>query len=99
MNLDELGQGLVRLDERVNAHEQRIKGLEGLTKAVSELASSMQAMVIKQEGFGRQVESLTADIQSIKEKPSKRWDSIIDKCITAAAAALIGYLFSKLGIV
>ena len=38
------------------------------------------------------------DIKVIKEKPAKRWDSVIDKISMTILGAIILFLLAKLGI-
>lgn len=42
------------------------------------------------------VDELKEDLRDLKEKPSKRWESIVAAAITTGVGALIGFLLSKL---
>lgn len=37
-------------------------------------------------------------VQQIKEKPAKRWDSIVDKIIWCVLAAVIAFLLARIGL-
>lgn len=51
--------------------------------------------------FGHIMESLGAlksDIGELKQKPAKRWESIVDKVLMTIVAALLGFILFKLGL-
>ena len=39
-----------------------------------------------------------ATIAALKEKPAKRWESIIDKAIWAVLAAVIAFVLGRMGL-
>ena len=43
------------------------------------------------------IPKLMEELENIKNKPAKRWDSVINALISAVVAALVGFGVSKLG--
>ena len=43
-------------------------------------------------------QKVEAVVQQIREKPAKRWDSIVDKIIWCVLAAVIAFLLAKIGL-
>ncbi len=50
--------------------------------------------------YGQIMESLgglRADINELKGKPAKRWDSVVDKVLLAVIAAIMAYIMTQIG--
>ena len=62
-----------------------------LLPSVSSLAQSVELMAKTQEKQAKRLEAL-------EQKPAKRWDTLVDKIIWAAAAALIAFLLARIGL-
>ena len=43
-------------------------------------------------------EEIKASVQELKDKPGKRWESIVEKAIWAVAAAVIAFLLGRVGL-
>lgn len=43
-------------------------------------------------------EEIKETVQEIKDKPTKRWDGIVEKAIWAIVAAVIAFLLTKVGL-
>ena len=44
------------------------------------------------------MDKLTHEVEEIKEKPAKRWDSVTTVIITAVVTAVITYILTQLGL-
>lgn len=73
--------------KRLDKMEQRQDSLEKLTEAVS-------VMKTEQDNIKGDVTEIKADVKNLAEKPAKRWESVIDKAITAFVGAVVGFLLS-----
>ena len=58
----------------------------------SELSSTCLPMI------GKKVDGLATDLEEIKEKPSKRWDTVVTVAITVIVTALVTLALTKLGL-
>ena len=104
MTNEELTKKVFDLDERVARHAEQIKtcfnrigDLGLMTDNIQKLAVSVELMAHEQKDLGRKVDGLSEDLEEIKEKPGKRWDSVVATAITVIVTALITYALTKAG--
>lgn len=105
MTNEELTTKYVELDERVTRHTEQIKiafnqinDLKSLAESVKDLAVSVQLMAHEQKDIGKKVDGLATDLEEIKEKPSKRWDTVVTVAITVIVTAIVTLALTKLGL-
>ena len=67
---------------------------QALLNTVNALARSVDKQMVILEQHSRDMGRLQADVTALKEKPGKRWDTLI----AAAIAALVGFALARLGI-
>ena len=89
---------LQEVADRSLRNEGRIKKLESESEALHQLATSVAVMAEQLQTMNSNVIKLTDDVECLKDKPAKRWDGIVDKFLVAVIAALVGFIFAKLGI-
>ena len=77
---------------------RRIEKAEKLADSVSELAMSVRDLVNAQTNTDKKVTTLCKDVAEIKAKPAKRWETLTADAIKMVAAALIGFLLSRVGL-
>ena len=94
MGMDEakILEALARDSERLKALDSRMTNLEKLTESVNKLAISLERLTAQQSATEKRVETIAGDVETIKEKPSKRWDTIIAAIISALVGAGIALL-------
>lgn len=80
-----------RQNKRISDLEDKVEDIGTLTASVASLARSVEQMAKAQEKQGKRLETL-------EQKPAKRWDSLVDKIIWAVAAAFITYALTQLGL-
>lgn len=95
----------VELDERVTRHTEQIKTcfnqiaeVKTLVESVHKLAITVEILARGQKDINNKMDNLTGDVEEIKEKPARRWDTIITVGITAIVTALITLLFAGVGL-
>lgn len=94
-------QILIKLQEttdRSNRNEGRIKKLEHESEVLHQLATSVAVMAEQMKGVNQKVTTIADEVEEIKSKPAKRWDSIVEKILTVVIAALVGYVLARLGL-
>lgn len=79
--------------------------LSGLSDDLSELKADSKEVVAKLSPLAHKVESLEnvsesvkREVETLKEKPAKRWESIVEKIIGLVVAAVVGFVLAKLGL-
>lgn len=85
-------EALARDSERLKSLDARMTNLEKLTESVNKLAISLERLTAQQTVTEQRVETLTDDVEAIKEKPSKRWETVIAAVISAIVGAGIALL-------
>ena len=66
--------------------------LEKLTESVNKLAISVERLTSQQQTTDTRVETLTAEVTEIRDKPGKRWDTAVAAVISALIGAGIALL-------
>jgi archaellum component FlaC len=87
MDTQEIGAALARQEEQIKGLARRMDNLEKLTESVNKLAISVERLTAQQAATDTQIETLTGDVNEIKTKPAKRWDTVIAAIISAQIGA------------
>ena len=98
MNIEDISLKLQETTDRSTRNEGRIKKLESESAALHQLATSVAVMAEQMKTMNSSVQTLTTEVEELKDKPGKRWDSLVDKCILAVAGAVLAYFLAKLGL-
>lgn len=98
MNNEEISLKLQETTDRSLRNEGRIKKLEGESSVLHQLATSVAVMAEQMKTMNTSVSALADEVEELKEKPGKRWDSLVDKIVWAVAAALLSFVITQLGL-
>ena len=98
MDIETVALKLQETTDRSVRNEGRIKKLEGENAVLHQLATSVAVMAEQMKTMNRSVSTLTNEVEELKEKPSKRWESLVEKVIWAVVAALIGFFLAQIGL-
>ena len=90
--MEETGAAIARMEEQIKGLARRMDNLEKLTESVNSLALSVQSLTTQQATTAGQVTTLTEDVNELKERPSKRWDTVVAAVISALVGAGIALL-------
>lgn len=91
----------VKLQEAMDlarSNKHRIKKLEEHQEKQDKLLNTVALIAQKQESMESSLGEIKSDIRQIKDKPGKRWDSIVEKALLAFITGLIAYIMYKLGL-
>lgn len=89
---------LTVVEDRSKSNQHRIEELEKRQDNLDELVSTVKVLAIREENVENDVKEIKSDVKALNEKPAKKWDGLVDKIILTIAAALIGFVLSKIGI-
>ena len=92
MDMQEIGTALARQEEQIKGLARRMDNLEKLTESVNKLAISVERLTAQQQTTDTEITKLTGDVTELKEKPAKRWDTVIAAVISALVGAGIALL-------
>ena len=84
---DEMDVFTARLDKQA----KMVEDIQSLSQSVALLASNMDAMLKEQQ-------AQNARLQTLEQKPVKRFDNILDTIIKLVITAAIGVLLVKIGL-
>ena len=98
MNIEDLAQEHQKTADRSIRNEGRIKKLEEESGVLHQLATSVAVMAEQLKTMNSSVSTMKNELEELKDKPAKRWDSLVDKIVWAVAAALIGFALAQIGL-
>lgn len=88
---------LTEVEARSKSNSKRLDEMEKRQDDLEELTSTVKVLAIREENVENDVKEIKSDVKTLTEKPVKRWDGIVDKIIMTVIGAIIGFIFSKLG--
>lgn len=105
MTNEELTQKVVELDERATRHTEQIKTVfnqlaevKGMAESVHKLATTVEVLALEQKNTGEKIDKLTGEVDEIKEKPGKNWESVVTVVITAIVTGVVTFLLTRMGL-
>lgn len=96
--LNEIIQNQARMDERINALAEQVSDLKSLTETVQRLALTLERQGAALQSTERKVDGVKADVDEIKAKPAKRWDSAVGTIIAVVITAIVTYFLTTAGL-
>lgn len=94
----EFAAKLAEVDSRSKSNTHRLDKLEETTEAINSLAVSMKELATEQKSMSKSVDKLTADVETLKAEPGKRWKFVIEKAIYFVVAAVVGFILARVGL-
>ena len=98
MDNEQFAVKLQETTDRSLRNEGRIEKLEDEHLAIHDLATSVAVMAEQLKTMNANVTNLASKVDEIESKPSKRWDSMVDKTVWAILAAVIAFLLGRVGL-
>ena len=98
MDNETLAVKIQEVADRSVRNEGRIKKLETERETLHKLATSVELMAFQLKTMNNKFDSLQEDVESIKEKPAKRWDTLVNNIIWGVAGALLAFVLAKIGL-
>ena len=83
---------LTENDERLYACAKRLEAVERRQDALDKLVTAVEVLAVRQESVEGNVKEIRNAVQSITEKPGKRWEALADRVLYL----LLGAVFSLL---
>ena len=98
MDIENVALKLQETTDRSLRNEGRIRKLEGESAILHELATSVAVMAEQLKHMNDGVAALTGEVEELKEKPSKRWEGLVEKTIWFVISALLGFVIAQIGL-
>lgn len=80
------------------SNKKRIDGLEEEQKELRNLTAAVSGMVAEQKNMRDDLSEMKTDLKEIKEKPGRRWDSMVEKVLNLITAAIVAFMLAKIGL-
>lgn len=81
-----------RIDDENRRQNHRLDKLEKIADQLTDMAASIKAMVVTMQGMQKEQERQGKRLDDIEEKPSKRWDLLVNTVLTVIATAAVTLL-------
>lgn len=95
---DELLQQIIQnqavMGEQIKTLFKNQAEIKDLTETVQKLAIALEKQGMALSSTEKKVDSVKLDVDEIKAKPAKRWDTIIAAIITG----IVGFLLARFGL-
>ena len=89
---------LSKVEERAKSNTKRLDEVEERQNNLDDLVASVRVLATREERVEKDVTEIKQDVKSIKEKPGKRWEAMVDKIVWAVLAAVIAFLLGRIGL-
>lgn len=92
--LQQILQNQAVMGEQIKTLFKNQAEIKELTETVQKLAIALEKQGMALSSTEKKVDSVKSDVDEIKAKPAKRWDTIIAAVITG----IVGFLLAKFGL-
>lgn len=105
MTQEELVLKMAAIEERGKSNTHRLDEVEERLDDMHRLVVSMEVMAVEQKHIAENitrmqgtVETLSNKIETIEQKPAKKWEGLVEKVVWALVAAAITFILAKVGL-
>ena len=81
---------VTKVEESTKSAHHRIDKVEEDQKILLEMNTNIKLLAEQSKGNTEDIKSMQSDVKEMKEKPSKRWDSVVNAFVVAIASGLAG---------
>ena len=81
-------------ESSIKSAHHRIDDVEKKQDNLADLVSSVKVVADRQARVEDDVSEIKTDVKELKEKPTKRYETIVTAILTAICGGLVGYLLS-----
>lgn len=89
---------IAELGQTVHDNTRRISDLEKRQDNLDKLATAMTVFDTEQKHIKQDVSEIKTDVKSLKDKPGKRWENVVEKLIWLVVGAVIALAMAQIGI-
>lgn len=98
MNIEDIALKLQETSDRSIRNEGRIKKLEEENATLHSMATSIAVMAEQMKHINESVTTLTEEVEEMKDKPAKRWESLVEKVLWGIVGAMLAYVLAQIGL-
>jgi hypothetical protein len=89
---------LTEVEARSKSNMHRLDEVEKRQDNLEDLVGTVKVLADREKRVETDVQEIKTDVKSLKDKPGKKWDSFWEKVLWAVVAAILGYVFARLGL-
>lgn len=89
---------LTEVEERSKSNTKRLDEVERRQDNLDKLVATVEVLAVKESNVENDVKEIKSDVKSLTNKSGQRWDGLVDKIILTIAAAVVGFLLSRIGL-
>lgn len=92
--IKEVWERLAKGEESIKSAHKRIDNLEKLADSVNNLALSISQIASETKALREDYNRADAELKELKEKPTKRYETVVTTILTALCSGVVGYALS-----
>ena len=103
--MENLETRVIETEQRSKSNSHRLDKLEGKVEDLSGIVATLQVfdqrmgnLEEEEKETRKEVKGLRDDIQTLMQKPAKRWETIVAAAISAIVTGLIAFALFKFGL-
>lgn len=89
---------LTEVEGRSKSNQHRLDEAEKRLDDQEKLVATVQILADREARVETDVKEIKSDVKSLTEKPAKKWDSFWEKVLWAIVAAVLGFIFARIGL-
>jgi predicted nucleic acid-binding Zn-ribbon protein len=89
---------LTETEARSKSNTKRLDEMEKKQGDIADLVSSVKILADREVRVEKDVKEIKDDVKEMKEKPGKRWESIVEKVIFTIVGGIVTYVLVELGL-
>ena len=93
ITMADVGVQLGVMQQQISDIVRRLDNMEELTASIHDMAISITKLTDNTESMKEHVARISADVDELKTKPAKRWESVVAALIAGVVGAIIGHFF------
>ena len=98
MSLEDQAVLLKEVEDRSKGNTRRIESLEKKVDNLADVVGVLQAMQKDLEHLSKDVSETRTYVKELKEKPAKRWDTLVEKILWGVVGAVLTFILAKGGL-
>ena len=92
MTDEDIERRLTAVDARCKSNQHRLDDVERRQDSLDKLVTSVEVLATRQETVESDVKEIKSYVKAITGRSGRRWDSLVDKLIYAAAGAVLAWI-------
>jgi hypothetical protein len=85
------------IEGKIKTNSLRIDEIEKRQDNLDDLVGTVKVLADREKRVEGDVREIKDDVKSLKDKPAKRWETVVTCIITAIVAALVGFALAQIG--